>query len=232
MPAPVADKSNSILIALPVYNEQDFIVTCLQEISAFIPLDDIVVIDDGSTDGSAARAASTGVHLIRHMKNSGKGAAILTALSFAWRNHYPWIIVMDGDGQHPVSALPAILEFVRNDRADLVNANRQQRNGKMPFSRRLSNGITSLMISLSIGQRIHDSQCGFRALRLSMLNDIQLKSGGFQLETEMIFKLGKKGARIAELPIETIYGAENSSIHHVRDTVKFLILYVKSFWWS
>ncbi|RPH99824.1 MAG: glycosyltransferase family 2 protein [Calditrichaeota bacterium] len=231
MSGTAVDKSNSVLIALPVYNEEDFLATCLQEISAFIPLDDTVVIDDGSTDSSAECAALTGVRVIRHARNSGKGAAILTALYFANLRRYPWIVFMDGDGQHPAGALPAFIECVRSNRADLINANRQQRPGKMPLARQLSNGITSLMISLLIGQRIHDSQCGFRALRLSMLEDIQLKSGGFQLETELILKLGKKGACIAEVPIETIYGTEKSSIHHIRDTIKFIKLYLNSFWW-
>ena len=224
--------SAQVLIAIPAYNEGAFIEQCIRRVSAFAALDHILIINDGSTDQTGDLAHAAGVRVVEHTRNQGKGAAILTALSFACRNHFQWILFMDGDGQHPAASIPEFLQQIARDHADVLLGNRQNRKRRMPVHRQLSNGITSLIISWCAGgTRIHDSQCGMRALRLSALKDLTLYEHGFQLESEMLIKLGRVGARFDEIGIETVYGGEKSSIRLVADTLEFILLILKSLLW-
>ncbi|MBN1466576.1 glycosyltransferase family 2 protein [candidate division KSB1 bacterium] len=221
---------SSVIIAIPVFNEARFIGQLLAEISATVAIDHILVIDDGSTDATAAIARGFGVHLIEHAQNMGKGEAMKTAFSFARQRGYRWIIFMDGDGQHLAGHLPAFLDEIGRERADVVLGHRMDRR-QMPLHRQLSNDMTSVLISLCAGVRIRDSQCGFRAVRLSSMDGIHITAHGFQVESEMLLKLGRAGARLMHLPIRTVYGDEASSIHLLADTLKFIKLLLKSFWW-
>jgi glycosyltransferase involved in cell wall biosynthesis len=221
---------SQILIAIPAYNEAQFIGGLLDEISATCTIDHILVVDDGSIDQTAVIARSRGVQVIEHARNRGKGEAMKTAFSFARRHHFTWVIFMDGDGQHPAEYVKDFIAEIRWERADVVLGNRSGRR-QMPLHRQLSNGITSILISLCVGVRIRDSQCGFRAIRLSSMDGIDFESHGFQVESEMLLKLGKAGAKFAHIPIRTVYGDESSSIRLLSDMFKFVKLLVKSFWW-
>ncbi len=223
--------SQRILIAVPVYNEAQFIGRVLDQLSAAAPNIPILVVNDGSTDGTASVIQHYNVQYIEHKKNCGKGEAIQTAFSFARHNKYDWIIFLDGDGQHPPRHISHFIDEIRRNRADVVLGNRRIRSVNMPFHRLLSNGITSILISLCAGQRIYDSQCGYRAVRVAKMRGICFTSSGFQVESEMLLKLGKTGALFTHVPIETVYGDESSSIHLVADTLKFIKLILSSFWW-
>jgi len=220
-----------ILIAIPAFNEERFLGRLLDQLSATVSIDHILIVNDGSTDRTRELASSFGVHLVDHQKNSGKGEAIKTAFSFARAKKFDWILFLDGDGQHPPEYVPAFVEQIQNKDADVFLGNRQERTAKMPFHRQLSNGITSILISLCAGARILDSQCGYRAIRVEKAAGFCYESTGFQIESEMLLKLGKSGARFAHIPITTVYGQESSSIHLVADTLKFIKLLIKSFWW-
>lgn len=219
-------------MAIPAYNEEKFIGPLLDEISAHIKVDHILVVNDGSQDRTGAIAQAKGVTLVEHRCNRGKGETIKTAFSFARQREFDWIIFLDGDGQHPPQHLPDFFDGITADKADVILGNRQARARNMPFHRQLSNGITSILVSLCAGgRRILDSQCGFRAVRLRKMTGITFASAGFQVESEMLIKLGKSGAAFAHVPIQTVYGEQKSSIRLVADTLKFLQLLTKSFWW-
>jgi glycosyltransferase involved in cell wall biosynthesis len=220
-----------ILITLPALNEAKFIGQVLQEISATVPNIPILVVNDGSTDDTSKVVVNYDVFLIEHQQNYGKGEAMKTAFSFAQKSGFDWIVFLDGDGQHPPQYLPDFIEIINNNRVDVILGNRQSRKNDMPFHRQLSNGITSILISLCAGQRILDSQCGFRAVRVEKMRNIPLAASGFQVESEMLIKLGKTGATCAHVQIETIYGDEASSINLVADTLKFIKVILKSLWW-
>lgn len=223
--------SPRILIVIPAYNEAKFIGRVIEDISAATPNIPILVVNDGSTDDTRRVVQHYDVSLVEHQQNFGKGEAIKTAFSFAQQNKFDWIIFLDGDGQHPPQYLSDFVEKISHDQVDAVLGNRQTRSLDMPIHRLLSNGITSIMISLSAGQRILDSQCGFRAVRTNKMHGINFEADGFQIESELLIKLGKSGARFSHVPIETIYGEESSSINLVADTLKFIKLILKSLWW-
>lgn len=222
-----------IFLTIPVFNESRFLEAVLLETLPYFDPADVLVVDDGSADDSSQIAAKHGVQILRHPVNLGKGAAIKSAVGFAVEKGYDWLMIMDGDGQHPARSLPDFIRKIDTDRYDLVLGNRvQRRESNMPLHRFLSNGITSILVSLCAGgQRIHDSQCGFRAIRLDRLRGMHCRSMGFQVESEMLIKLGRAGAKFEHVPIATVYGDQVSSIRIVRDTLKFIKLILKSLWW-
>ncbi len=225
--------TSPVLLVIPVYNEERFIEELLAGVCQVVKLENILIVNDGSTDNTSAIISRLPVRVLAHSKNHGKGAALLSAIRYAKKNQYRWIITMDGDGQHHTGQINDFLLAIQDDKADLILGNRQNRGAKMPVHRILSNGITSTILSLCSGmQRIRDSQCGFRAVRLKCLEPDIYQETGFQFESEMILRLGKQKCRFHEIPVETSYGSESSSIHLVKDTVKFIILVIKSFFWN
>ena len=225
-------ESPNILIALPIYNEAQHLSKVLCEIVETYPDQNVLVINDGSSDDSEKIIQNYPVQMLRHGRNLGKGAAILTAVRFAQKKGYEWLIVLDGDGQHAVDQIRLFIQEIAADRYDLILGNRIARMGKMPVHRILSNGITSIMVSLCAGQgRIHDSQCGFRALRLSCVKPELYRYKGFQMESEIILRFGKSGLQMREIAVDTIYLDEKSEMKLLSDTIKFIILIANSMTW-
>lgn len=227
-------RKNSVLIVIPVYNEAEFIGKVLFEIQRYVSSVDILVVNDGSTDDTAKKATVGRCRVINHDINLGKGEALKTAIRYAIKANYKWILTLDGDGQHPVRHIPEFIDCLHKaGNVDVIVGNRRNRSRVMPVMRILSNGITSVIVSLCAGnQRIDDSQCGYRAMKVAAIPLSRLRQSGFQFESEILIRMGKRGCNIKSLPIETVYDREKSSIHGVTDTIKFIGLILKSFSWT
>jgi glycosyltransferase involved in cell wall biosynthesis len=222
----------NMLLVVPVYNEQLFIGQVLSQLLNYFRAEHILVIDDGSTDQTADIVKQYNVQLITHPTNKGKGVALKSAFKYALTNEYDWIITIDADMQHNPAHLPQFIDEIEKNKSDLIIGNRINRYEKMPLHRQLSNGFSSVLVSLCAGnQRILDSQSGFRAIYVPKIPLAHLNESGFQLESEILLRMGKAGCRISHVPITTEYGKESSSIHVFYDTVRFLKLIVKSFSW-
>jgi glycosyltransferase involved in cell wall biosynthesis len=222
----------NILIAIPVYNEENHLPVLLQEILQLYPHISILVVDDGSIDQTENAIRTFSVKCITHEYNRGKGAAILTAVEYARANRYQWLIMLDGDGQHAPSDIKNFIKAIEQNDADIILGNRMNLVKDMPFHRLLSNGTTSVIISLCSGNlRVHDSQCGFRAVRVSCVVSGSYKYKGFQFESELLLRFGKADKRFKEIPIKTIYKNQKSKMNLLNDTLKFIILIVDSFTW-
>lgn len=228
---PIAWEQQKILLAIPVYNEAPFLSGLLEATIKYAPKTNILLINDGSIDNTKQIIDYHAVSCIEHSENSGKGDSLISAIRYAQQRQYNWLITMDGDGQHDPQHLLQFIQAIEIDNCDIIIGHRQRRDKNMPWSRQLSNGITSILISLlNGGTRIHDTQCGFRALKLNCIDPTQYRKGGFQLESEMLLVLGKKGYKIIEIPISTIYGDEHSNIDIYKDTFKFIVLLLRYLW--
>jgi hypothetical protein len=136
-----------------------------------------------------------------------------------------YILILDGDGQHLPEEIPRFLKAANVTGAPLVVGDRTADVRDMPFARKWTNRYMSWTISRVIGQRVPDTQCGFRLFHRSLADELlQSESAGFDFETEMLAIAARLGCRIGAAPVSTIYGEEVSKIHPIRDTVKFFRL--------
>ncbi|HMP74952.1 MAG TPA: glycosyltransferase family 2 protein [Kiritimatiellia bacterium] len=185
-----------------------------------------IVVDDGSGDDTGRLAERAGAVLLRHERNQGKGAALQTGFRYAQTNGFTWMITMDADGQHDPGDLPAFLDAARSGACDVLIGDRMHDTRGMPFARRCTNRLMSALLSHAMGQRVPDTQCGYRAYRAELLPLLACNSTHFDAESEVLIKLARAGHRIISVPIRTIYRDERSKISPVRDTLRFLRM-----WW-
>jgi glycosyltransferase involved in cell wall biosynthesis len=179
----------------------------------------VLVVDDGSRDATALVARQHGARVISFAANRGKGHALLAGFA-ALRNEFDAVVTLDADGQHPPEFLPELVRMAEAG-ADLVLGARA-RTPDMPPARRFANGFSSGWATRLAGQRISDSQCGYRLHSRRLLERTPLTPGRYEVETELVVRAARLGFRIAEVEIPTIYGAERSQVHAFRDVPRIL----------
>jgi glycosyltransferase involved in cell wall biosynthesis len=193
-------------------------------------LDHVLVVDDGSTDQTAERAREAGVEIVVHPENRGKGEAIKTGLAYWFAASNPggaieWAILLDSDGQHLPEEIDRFLKAAASvTRPTFFIGNRMNDVARMPFARRVVNRYMSSRISGVCGQRIPDTQCGYRMLDRQLAP--YLVGGGhrFDYETEVLIIASRAGYQIESVPISTVYTDQVSKIHPVRDALRFFKL--------
>lgn len=223
MPQPRATPQN-VGALIPAYQEVRHIREVAVRTKAV--LQTVLVVDDGSTDSTSDEARAAGVAVTRHEKNQGKGAAIKTGMrELLGREGVEFMLVLDGDGQHLPEEIPHFLDAANATGAGLVVGSRMADVGKMPFVRKCTNRYMSWTISKVIGQRVPDTQCGFRLFHRSLATEfLKSESAAFDFETEMLAIAARLGCTIGEASVSTVYGEEVSKIHPLRDTMKFFRL--------
>ncbi len=214
-----------LLIVVPAFNLAEAIAPVVREIRQTVPAATVLVIDDGSSDKTAGRAkVDNQVQVVRHEENRGKGAALRTGFDWAVQEGFDAVVTLDGDGQHPPSAIPDLVSRQEETGADLIVGARTRRHTKMPLHRRLSNKITSSMASRMAGCALPDSQSGYRLIRTALLEKVELTTSHYETETELLIKAARAGFAIDSAAIPTVYADETSHINVVRDTIRFLQL--------
>ncbi len=216
------DRRN-VAAVIPGYHEEVHVREVTERTCA--QLDHVLVIDDGSADATAARAREGGAEVIIHPVNRGKGESIKTGLRH-WlaREEIEFILILDADGQHLPDEIGRFLAAANTSEAGLFIGTRMNDVRDMPFVRRTVNRYMSRRISRLCGQDVPDTQCGYRMVHRSLAPHLLAGTSRFDYETEMLIIASRAGFRIASVPISTIYSDEVSSIHPVRDTLRFLKL--------
>ncbi|MGI8435963.1 MAG: glycosyltransferase family 2 protein [Chthoniobacterales bacterium] len=219
-PATVVDRT-TVGAIIPGYCEEKHVGDVVRRTLA--QLDHVLVVDDGSSDTTAERAREAGAEVIVHEKNRGKGEAIQTGLAHWRARGLPHVLILDADGQHLPEEIPRFLVAASGE-VDLLVGNRMSDLRDMPLVRRMVNRYMSGSISKVCGQNVPDSQCGFRMLSVAVIPHLLDGAARFDYETEMLIVASRKGFRIGAVPISTVYSDEVSSIHPVRDTIRFFKL--------
>lgn len=192
-----------IIAAIPAYNESKHIATIIRNTLRHV--DQVIVIDDGSTDGTDRIASAVGATVVRHVVNQGKGAAINHAFRIAREIQPTAMVLLDADGQHNPDEIPSLLEPVLNGQVDMVVGSRFLRNNHIPKYRMLGQNILTLTTNIGSGIRISDTQSGFRSFSQKAINKMSFRESGFAVESEMQFKARQYDLKVSEVPIVTNY---------------------------
>lgn len=209
------------LIVIPCYNHNDLCNSLLLNIKKH----QILIIDDGSDIKFELDVPINNCIIQRNNTNKGKGYAIKLSAEYAIKNNFTHILVIDADMQHDPSKIDSFIN--NNYNFDLVYGKREF-NSNMPYLRRLSNSITSFIISIYCKKSIKDSQCGYRLYNLDLFNNLKSDEDGYQFETEILLKKIDKSSNIKFVNIPTIYNKSHSYIHNFADTYKFIKLIVRN----
>jgi len=214
-----------LLAIIPCYNHGNYLSRTVTDVKQYCK--HILVIDDGSTDSTPQEIKKLKqVEKIIHKKNKGKGAALKSGFKYAIKNNFDAVLTIDADGQHKSQDIPKFLKKAR--KYDVVIGSRMHNVRNMPLRRILANSISSFLLTLTTGQKISDSQSGFRLIKTKVLKNVKLEIDGYQIETELIIKAAKHNFKIGHIKIETIYGKEVSHINPIKVSLRFIKTLVKS----
>ena len=216
---------------VPAYNVAALVSDVLVALQQVLPAIRVIVVDDGSTDDTFRKASATGVQVVQHPVNMGKGVALSTGFKRAVNRGMGYVVTLDADGQHNPAEIPKFARRVAETGADIVVGNRFGALKAMPWLRRSTNWLTSKVVSALARQRIPDSQNGYRMIGARVFTSIQLETARYEAESEILIKAGRRGFRIDSVPVETIYGEEVSAIHPGVDTARFFRLVYKALFW-
>src|SRR5262245_60157743 len=212
-----------VMAVIPAHDEAPRIGKVVEVAAQYLP---VLVVDDGSSDETAAAAERAAARVLRQMPNQGKGAALRAGFQAALADGVDAVLTLDGDGQHDPGEIPTFLEaFARASGegrpAELIIGRRDF--SRMPPLRRLSNRLGSVALSAALGQRIEDNQSGYRLVgRRLMTATLDSREAGFAFEVEMIAICLREGWSIGWVPIRTIYGDERSHIRPLQHLRSFL----------
>lgn len=222
--SPLAPMLN-FFIVIPVYNEAPRIAELLSRLKDLKFVDNVIFVDDGSTDGTSKIIEDFGVFLLKNRKNMGKGYSQRLGFQEALKKDAECIVTMDGDLQHDPQWVPLLLRKVL-DGYDMVIGSRWAELSKMPKDRYLSNRLTTLAVSLLTRKRLEDSQSGFRAYKRWVLEKVSFTSEKFEAESELLIKAVLNGAKVGFVSIPAVYHERlQSKIKRGTDTLRFLKMY-------
>ena len=222
-----------ILALIPAHNEAPRIAPVVEAAARHLP---VLVIDDGSTDDTAAVAEAAGARVLRHTPNRGKGEALKVGFRQAIADGAAAVVTLDADGQHDPAEIPAFLEVWARTRGTANDARAGYRGAvelvigardfrAMPPSRRLANTLGKRVLRWATGREIRDNQSGYRMIgRRLMEAMLASDEPGFGFEVEMIVECARRGWAIEWVPIRTIYGTGDSHINPAAHVARFLAL--------
>lgn len=194
-----------VLAAVPCFNEERFIGSVVLKTRQYIGR--VLVVDDGSSDITAEVAEAAGAVVIKHQQNSGKAEALNTAFAAASALDVDVLVVLDGDGQHRPEEIPALVEALTDEGADIVIGSRflPDALGSIPNVRRAGQQLLTTATNLGSGVAVSDSQSGFRVFSRRAIEMLNFRERGFSVEAEMQFLAGEYGLRVVERPITAVY---------------------------
>jgi len=182
----------------------------------------VVVVNDGSTDGTGDAAREAGATVLVHAENRGKGAALKTGFAHALDLDVDAVVTLDADAQHRPSDLPLFMDQAEQTGADLLIGSRRHLFAEMVGRRRGANTFSAWAISHAAGVTVGDSQSGYRVYGARLLREVSIETNGFDAESEVIVRAGRRGYLIASIPIGLGFVDGRSTSHYraVADTVR------------
>jgi glycosyltransferase involved in cell wall biosynthesis len=204
-----------IIVAIPAYNEEQFIGDIITRAKKYA--DKIIVVDDGSTDATPKVARAAGAVVIRHRENQGAGAATRTAFKAAKKKRADILVTLDGDGQHNPDEIPRLLAPILKGKADLVIGSRFLRPNlkQIPRYRKFGIDVITFLYNLGSRSRVTDSQSCFRAHNRRLVEAVNITEPGFSFSVQVLIQARRRGFIIREVPVACIYHSQGSSLNPV-----------------
>ncbi len=217
------------IAVIPAFNEASTLRDVALRCSRYC---DVVVVDDGSTDGTADSVAALPVTLLRNDNNRGKAGSLWRGFQHALAQGADAVITLDADGQHAPEEIPRLIEAAGNHRGRIVIAARLKQQQNAPRLRLFANRIANFWISWAAGYRIADTQSGFRLYPGALLRRLDIaidRSRGFVFESEVLIEAANLGFHSVAVDIEAIYprGARASHYRAGRDTLLIIWMVAK-----
>jgi glycosyltransferase involved in cell wall biosynthesis len=192
------------LVIVPAYNEQENIGHVVREIKQQAGYADILVINDGSSDATAEMAQRNGASVLNLPYNLGIGGAVQAGIKFAWNYGYPFVVRVDGDGQHNGADIPRLLAAVMQGRADVAIGSRfcgKKETYRPPLARRLGIRVFSLLVSFLVGHRVYDPTSGLQCMHREAMEHFVRRYPQDYPEVEAHVLMHKVGLKVIEIPV-------------------------------
>jgi glycosyltransferase involved in cell wall biosynthesis len=208
----MSQKQLKIIAGMPAYNEAKYIGSLVLNTRQYV--DEVIIIDDGSTDDTSKIASLAGAEVVRHAQNQGYGAAIKSIFDEARKRDPDILVILDADSQHNPQEIPNIIQPIING-SDVVIGSREKQAGKIPFYRRLGQKVISRSVNILSKNHLSDSECGFRAFSSKAIFALDLKESGMAISAETVAEAARRNLKITEVPICVTYNKDSSTLNPV-----------------
>ena len=198
-----------VIAAIPAHNEEKYIGTTVLKARKYV--DEVMVVDDGSTDLTADVAKLAGAFVIKHQHNRGYGASVKTLLAEAKKKKPDVLVLLDADAQHNPDEIPGLIKPIFAG-SDLVIGSRELQRGNIPVYRRIGQRVLSHFSRILSREKIADSECGFRAFSPKAIAALKLKQDGMAISAETIAAAAEKGLNVTQIPVSAIYTKDGSNL--------------------
>ena len=197
-----------LAVVIPAYQAATTIRDAVVHTRAAVPDANVIVVDDGSSDGTGEQGRGTGAVVVTHPRNRGKGVALRSGIARACAAGADVIVTLDADGQHPPGLIPRLLQPISDAQADLVLGARA-RSAAMPLGRRLTNWISAALASRIGGQDVRDAQTGFRAFTRAVAERLKPAGDRYEYEANFLLDALRAGFRVTSVEVPTVYGSRS-----------------------
>jgi len=219
--------SGKTIAGIPCLNTASHIVQVVASTLPFV--DEVVVVDDGSTDNTGELARQAGATVLTHPRNMGVGAALRTLFEYASAHDAAVLVTLDGDGQHYPEDIPGLVQPVLEGRASMVLGSRflpvsyPRPVVNMPRYRAFGIRVITFLFNVASGCRVTDSQCGLRAYDARALRELTPIARGFEWSVELPVRARAKGLRMVEVPVGVLYHSAGSTMNPIRQGARLAV---------
>ena len=208
-----------IIVAMPAYNEERYIGSVILKARQYA--DEVIVVDDGSSDDTVKVARLAGATVVQHKENQGYGAAIQSILAQARARNPDILVLLDADSQHDPAEISALAKAI-SDGYDLAIGSRKLRRDDIPAYRQAGQKVISYFTRILSGSKLADTESGFRAFSRKAIAVLEPREKGMAVSAETVSLATAKGLKIAEVPISAIYTKDGSTLNPVKHGVGVL----------